>query len=56
MVIDIFRLFKILGKEEFCVFKKLEFWCLFYYMIGIVIFGFNLDDYLVEYLFLVVIN
>lgn len=43
-------------KRRVLCLKKLEFWCLFYYMIGIVIFGFNLDDYLIEYLFLVVIN
>lgn len=56
MVIDILRLPKTLRKEEFCVFKKLESWRLLYYMIGIVIPGFNSDDYPIEYLPSVVTN
>lgn len=56
MVIDILRLSKTLRKEEFCVFKKLESWSLFYYMIGIVIPGFNSNDYPIEYLPPVVTN
>lgn len=56
MVIDILRLSKTLRKEEFCVFKKLESWRLFYYMIRIVIPGFNSNDYPIEYLPSVVTN
>lgn len=56
MVIDILRLSKTLRKEEFCVFKKLESWRLFYYMIGIVIPGLDTDDYPIKYLPSVVTN
>lgn len=52
MVIDILRLSKTLRKFK----KKLESWRLFYYMIGIVIPGFNSNDYPIEYLPSVVTN
>lgn len=56
MVIDILIDYPGLYEKKSSVFKKLESWRLFYYMIGIVIPGFNSNDYPIEYLPSVVTN